>query len=165
MPGGTEDALEDAEGCCGAWCSTRHLLLCLEIFRVPEPLRWGKPTLCQPDKSQHPGHTAWPQPPPVLSMAQALLGLQCCRFITWDKHGAGGMGSQDCDSSLAQALGTLGGAWSEEEISFTEVSPLPRPGKSSSMASCAVQVNLLVQHVNNYVISWGQIIQISLYHY
>lgn len=75
------------------------------------------------------------------------------------------MGSQDCDSSLAQALGTLGGAWSEEEISFTEVSPLPRPGKSSSMASCAVQVNLLVQHVNNYVISWGQIIQISLYHY
>lgn len=43
--------------------------------------------------------------------------------------------------TLAQALGTLGGAWSEEEISFTEVSPLPRPGKSSSMASCAVQVN------------------------
>lgn len=155
MPGGTEDALEVAQDGAGAWHRIRDLLLCLELFQVPEPSRWEKATLCHPGRSWHPGHAAWAQPPSGLSMAQGAqepagaTGLQVSNLgQTW----AGGMGSWDCDSSpLAQALGTLGGAWSEE-TSFTEVSR--GLTKTSSMTSCAVQVNklvvrFLVQHVNN----------------
>lgn len=57
----------------GAWCGTRDLLLCLQLFQVPEPSR--KPTLCHPGKSQHPGHAAQTQPSSVLSMAQGVQEL------------------------------------------------------------------------------------------